>query len=316
MTDFINLQDSLVQACLPTLLKDKTTKKNIVFATDSYAALGDEFHAECEINLPLLVSLDLQPRILKSREEQAQRTKSKAEVFTPAWLCCKMNNHCDDEWFGVTDVFNHMEGETWEPTIQSIEFPEGKDWKQYVDSRRLEITCGEAPYVVSRYDTATGEPINIKKRVGILDRKIRVVNENTFDKESWLKWALRAFQSVYGYECQGDSLLIARINMLLTFIEYYKDRFGEDPADKDLLSYCKAIANVIAWNFWQMDGLTGCMPYFEVEPVGEPQQLSLFDTEPQQLTYFNDASFKTIPCLVYDWRAREPIFFNNLKKGT
>lgn len=30
----------------------------------------------------------------------------KAEVFTPAWLCNLMNNHCDEDWFGRSDVFN------------------------------------------------------------------------------------------------------------------------------------------------------------------------------------------------------------------
>ena len=48
-------------------------------------------------------------------------------------------------------------------------------------SKRLEITCGEAPYIASRYDTVSGEPIEIKRRIGILDRKLRVVTENAED---------------------------------------------------------------------------------------------------------------------------------------
>ena len=76
----------------------------------------------------------------------------------------------------------------------------------YVDSRRLEITCGEAPYLVSRYDTSTGMPIEIHKRIGILDRKIRVINENTVDEKEWMEWIIRAFQSVYGYEYHQMSL--------------------------------------------------------------------------------------------------------------
>ncbi len=51
-------------------------------------------------------------------------------------------------------------------------------WEDYIDSKRLEITYGEAPYLVSRYDASTGEMIDIHKRIGILDRKLRVVNEN------------------------------------------------------------------------------------------------------------------------------------------
>ena len=49
----------------------------------------------------------------------------------------------------------------------------------YVISKRIEITCGEAPYLVSRYDTVTGKKIDVVDRVGLLDRKLRVINENT-----------------------------------------------------------------------------------------------------------------------------------------
>ena len=90
---------------------------------------------------------------------------------------------------------------TWTVNEEKIIFDGQQTWKKYVDSRRLEITCGEAPYLVSRYDTTTGElivpPIN---RIGFLDRKLRVVNENTITEEEWLKWAERAIQSYYGYE--------------------------------------------------------------------------------------------------------------------
>lgn len=53
--------------------------------------------------------------------------------------------------------------------------------------------------------------------------------------------------------------MIARINLLLTFVDYYKDRWGEDP-DKILL---RLITNRIAWNVWQMDGLQGTVPLRE-----------------------------------------------------
>ena len=69
---------------------------------------------------------------------------------------------------------------TWTVSEGKIELPKNKKWQHYVDSRRLEITCGEAPYLVSRYDVSTGElivpPI---RRIGILDRKLRIVGENT-----------------------------------------------------------------------------------------------------------------------------------------
>lgn len=164
-----------------------------------------------------------------------------------------MNNYADEQWFGRTGVFNtENDDHTWTVNKEKITFPEKKDWKKYVDSRRLEITCGEAPYLVSRYDAATGELILPPlRRIGILDRKLRVVNENASDDEEWLKWTKRAFQSCYVYEYQGDSLLVARINFLLSFCDYYQERFGSEPDD----SLLKIYANIISWNLWQMDGL-------------------------------------------------------------
>ena len=261
VSQFADLKNPFVLSCLNSLLKDKTTHRNIVFATDSYCELGDSFSADQEITRNKIWRIDLRPRVMKPLDEQSQRTRQKAEVFTPSWLCCKMNNHCDEEWFGKPNVFTLLEGESWKAKSGKIWFPEGKTWKDYVDSRRLEITCGEAPYIVSRYDASTGAAIPIKKRIGLLDRKLRVVNENSADRSEWLKWTLRAFQSVYGYEWQGDSLLIARINLLMTFIEYHEARWGSIPADNAFLKTATDIVNVIVWNFWQMDGLTGTVPY-------------------------------------------------------
>lgn len=74
---------------------------------------------------------------------------------------------------------------------------------------RLEISCGEALYIVSIYATVTGKVIKIKDRIGLLDRKLRIIDENTVTKEKWLKWAEIAFKNVYGYDWQGDNVLIA-----------------------------------------------------------------------------------------------------------
>ena len=42
-----------------------------------------------------------------------------------------------------------------------------------------------SPYLVSRYDTTTGESIPIYKRIGLLDRKLRIINENTTTFNEW-----------------------------------------------------------------------------------------------------------------------------------
>lgn len=220
----INVEDDLIKPLLSLLLKDKTTGENIIWATDAHPV----FMSEKDI---LLHSEAIRPRVEKSLDEQAARTKKKAEVFTPTWVCNRMNDNIDKA-------------------------AKRKTWKEYVDSRILEITCGEAPFLVQRYDTVTGKTIPLKDRAGLLDRKLKVVNKKTDTYDEWVEWVIRAFESSYGYEYQGDNLLIARINLLLTFADYYKDCWGEKP-DKRLL---RRIANRIVWNVWQMDGLKNTVP--------------------------------------------------------
>lgn len=253
----IDLNTYPIQPVLRILLKDHSTGENIIWATDNYSHLGNTYHSAATMRLKDLVKLDksvIQPRVYKTLELQKQRTKVNAEVFTPSWICCLMNNHLDDIWFGRKDVFNKMKDKSWRATNRPIEFPASgsKTWQGYVDSRRIEITCGEAPYLVSRYDTTTGKVLDITHRIGILDRKLKVVNENAKDEAEWIKWALRAYQATYGYEYQGDSLLIARINLLMTFCDYMQARWDRNPTEDEL----KAVAFVISWNIWQMNGLT------------------------------------------------------------
>lgn len=152
MEKLIDIGSAPIASLLDLLLVDKSTKKNIIWATDTYEDLGYGFTDKEQIDGKLLLQHAniIKPRIQKSQEEQAARTRKKAEVFTPAWLCNLMNNYCDEEWFGRKDVFNIInEDHTWVIIDEPIEFPKRKTWKHYVDSRRLEITCGEAPYLVS-----------------------------------------------------------------------------------------------------------------------------------------------------------------------
>lgn len=223
-----------VSNVLDILLLDRTTKKNIIFATDSYAEKGELYTASCQIPRNILEAGSecfIQPRVLKALEEQQSRTRKKAEVFTPAWVCCMMNNYIDEVWFGKPGLFGSLDGQTWIPTESPVMLPKRKRWQTYVDSRRLEITCGEAPFLVSRYDMSSGEIIPIKCRIGILDRKLRIVGENVSSEKEWIKWSLRAFQSVYGFEYQGDNLLLTLSSDLplknkafLQMISVYRDR--------------------------------------------------------------------------------------------
>ena len=266
----IELNKSPVKALLPILLSDKTTNHNIIFATDAYKDSGFDEKAQITTESIELLKRRIQPRVSKSIEAQAARTRTKAEVFTPSWIVNKMNNHCDEEWFGKTGVFNTELEQSWKTNKRKVSFGKKKDgWKEYVLSKRIEITCGEAPYIVSRYDASTGEIIDIENRIGILDRKLRVINENTENDLDWLEWVKKAYQNVYGYEFQGDNLLIARVNLLLTFYEYYKKRFEKAPSKKIITE----IADIISWNIWQMDGITGTIPFTKPKK----NQMELFD---------------------------------------
>lgn len=305
MEELIKLDAYPIRGLVGRLLQDKTTRKNILFASDSYAGYGAGYRDDSQMTEGVLLgfdSCDIQPRVYKAAAEQTERTRKRAEVFTPAWIVNQMNNHCDAEWFGRADVFNHQEGQVWTVSTEPVTFPEGKDWKQYVDSRRLEITCGEAPYIVSRYDTSTGKLIPIERRIGILDRKLRIVNENAADEAEWFKWAFRAFQSVYGYEYQGDNLLIARMNLLYTLADYIEAKWHRQATQKELEKFL----NVICWNLWQMDGLNDTPPYGI--PSDEVVQMSLFDDGEET------ADDEIVYCKIYDWRKDISKLFKGLKK--
>lgn len=303
---------------LGILLQDKTTKTNIIWATDDYAHYGREFESSFQI-MPEQISLNfpclIQPRICKDPSEQSNRTKQKAEVFTPSWVCNIQNNLIDASWFGYENVFNITCDKDWKETNR-IFFPKDKHWQRYVDTQRLEISCGEAPYLVSRYDTVSGKTIEIGKRIGLLDRKLRVVNENVNKKQhdEWVRWAIRAVQSVFGYEFQGDNLLLARENVLFTFIDYYEDRFGKDPEIRLL----KQLANIISWNIFQMDGLTLQVPFPDSGIRNHNYQTDLFGIN----DFLNDLTAdqnhqkkaNNYYCRVFDWRSKQSIEFRSLLK--
>lgn len=244
---------------LRILLKDRTTNKNIIWATDTYQDRGKKYLPNSNITINAITGLNgqvIRPRIKKGKKERVIRSKNKAEVFTPSWVCNEQNNIIDDSWFGHANVFNIPKEKGWEVNHQKITFPEGKSWKDYVKSIRLEISCGEAPYLTSRYDSVTGKIISPYDRIGLLDRKIRIINENTLTEEEWKEYVEIAYKSIYGYEWQGDSLLIARENLLYTYADYYYERFNKKPS----LDEVKKIAKIISWNIFQMDGMKFVIP--------------------------------------------------------
>ena len=127
MGTLIRLDDQTVWPVLPILLQDKTMKRNIIWATSSYASLGEYYTDSGQMTVLALRNMggdNIQPRILKAQEEQLKRTRSHGEVYTPAWICCQMNNYLDAEWFGRENVFNVQEGQTFLPVSQFLRCPE------------------------------------------------------------------------------------------------------------------------------------------------------------------------------------------------
>ena len=253
---------------LAQLLRDHTTGRNILWATHDYESLGEGYLYADEIHPERITGEQgsiIKPRVLKSKGQQTDRSKDMAEVFTPSWVVKKM--------------------------VDYVEIGIG--------TRCLELTCGEAPFLVSRYDATTGDLIAISERVGVLDRKLRLVNNLSLSDEEWLAQVRQAFQSIYGYEWQGDSLLLARENLLYTFVDYYEARFDRTP-DVQLL---QDFAEIISWNLWQMDGLSYRIPQEKKDP--KQSQTSLFDEAPAE---------EPAPlCLIMNWTNGKPFKVNEIK---
>lgn len=260
---------------LAALLEDRTTGKNIIWATDSYQEFGQGFNPEDEIDPLRLISNFSE--IHKTRlDRRGDRAKKHGEVFTPLWICAKMCDHAHE--------ILHTE-----------------DWQKYVKAKILEIACGEAPFLTSRRDQTPGGLVPLNRRVGLLDRKIRLITENVRDETDWLKWVFIAYQAAYGYEFQGDNLLLARVNLLKTFEENLWQRWGRIATAAEY----KKLTDIIVWNIWQMDGLTGTIPYGEILRA---VSLDLFGNNKK-------SAASTPPCLIKDWQSGKALQYLSLKKG-
>ena len=303
-------ENNINENILKILLKDRTTKKNIIWATNDYVEFGSPYASDRPILLGEITGKNsevIQPRITKNKQNQLSRTRARAEVFTPSWICNTQNNLIDEAWFGKKNVFNIENEKTWKSNKEKIEFPEKINWKEYVKLSRMEISCGEAPYLTSRYDTVTGKPIKIIDRIGLLDRKLRIVNENVDDKKDWIKWAKIAYKNIYGFEYQGDNLLIARENLFQTFIENYKYKFDEEPEEKEK----KCIALIISWNIWQMDGITMTVPYCDRESLNHQITFEEVLADKKNETPLG------VECVIKDWKkeGKNEVVFKSIIGG-
>ncbi|MBR3312862.1 MAG: hypothetical protein IKG18_01850 [Atopobiaceae bacterium] len=294
---------------LRTLLVDHATLGNLRWATDDYASLGEGFGREDEMTVERITgdyAEVIRPRVSKTAEEQKRRTRNRAEVFTPAWVCNAQNNLVDSAWFGRDPYFNAECKGGWITSALPIVFDDGRTWQEYVAKDVLEIACGEAPYITTRYDVSTGKEIPVPDRVGLLDRKLRVVSENVSDEGEWLEWAATAVKSCYAYDFQGDNVLLARENVLAAVEDAHEWRFGEKPP----MAYSRRLAEVISWNVWQMDGLTGFTPY--AVRAAAQAQLDLGDALGPRKT----ENYELVPSVIYDWDENRPVDFFSLMGRT
>ena len=137
MEQLIDFHAPEVQAVLDTLLKDRSTGKNIIWATDPpeelqtvmYEPVTDRSQITTQ-QLGLTHYEVVLPRMMKQTDTQQQRTRKKGEVFSPAWVCNKMNNALDADWFGA------LGGQRRTPGSSRWSCPKaGRRWKCRCSSR-------------------------------------------------------------------------------------------------------------------------------------------------------------------------------------
>ncbi len=273
---------------LAILLKDRTTStptkvRNIIWANDNhYANNNTAYNAAAQIKIEQISGdndSQIKPRAHKTAMQQKNRTKSQAEVFTPTWIVKKQNDTIDQNFAD-------------------------DDMETYINRKWLEISCGEAPYMATRYDMETGETIEISARVGFVDRKMRRINSEVSDKAEWQRLTELAYKSSYGFEWSGDSLLLARENLFYTYCDYYIERWHETPFYGLLLE----IAKIISYNIFQMDGLTYTIPLSENKKLIENPQLGLFDDNSNE-----PAQWEVIPgkrVKVMNWEINKMEYFD------
>ena len=126
-----------------------------------------------------------------------------------------------------------------------------------------------------------------------------MVGENTDTELAWITWAAQAVEATYGYEFQGDSLLIARLNVLMTVRDFMEDRFGQTLTEKQF----GRLIQTVVWNLWQMDGLTDRIPFAAEE---EPDMGGLLFGMMQEQ--------ENTDCRIYDWRTGLDVPFYKLKE--
>lgn len=315
-------ENSIDGDSLAILLCDRSTGRNILWCTEDYSHMGRGYSAYDTIEVESITGANngvIKPRTKKDKTSQELRSREKAEVFTPSWVCNAQNNLVDDAWFGVRRKrFNTEKQDSWTTNYYPVSFAKacGKTWQDYVGAIRMEISCGEAPYLTTRYDAVTGKYITVRCRVGLLDRKLRIVSENISDSEEWIEWALIAVRSVYGYDWQGDNVLLARENVLYSVMESYRNMYNGMMATEKIRQF----AEIISWNIWQMDGIKFVVPGSCRQIENKKCQLDFFGVAPHMADCPGCKNGDPLAhtgeyCKIMDWETKQPVRFIDLMRG-
>ena len=303
----MNIRDDITRldraGLLDGLLADRTTGGRLLWGTDALSDRGEGFQREDELRPSRLTGVwegSVETRARRDFEGQSGPLPVHADPFTPTAVVRDMVDRLDADWVGRREGYYKIDIDSGK-----IYFPKRRNWRQYADSRRIEIACGEAPFLAGRYDAVSGETVPLDRRTAILDRKLRGVSENAAHEQEWMEWARRAFLSVYGYEYRGDRLLIARVNLLASYGEYFRERWGKPPDPEAE----REIAEIITWNLWQMDGLTERIPGL-LEPEAF-HQISLDEYLDGDIRRRDPRP----PCRIRNWKNGRTLEYRALRLG-
>lgn len=269
------IQELAKEGLLTPLLFDHTHQSNIVFVTDNYENAGCQPSSEITSDNVFVLNI----RALKNKDVKDARTKNQAEVYTPVKIVREMLDALEEE---SKDDFETGEA--------------------FIDATILEITCGEGAFIATRYEPDTGIIIPVPERTGAFDRKMQMAYKSSNSYESFEALALRALKATYAYELQGDSLLIARVNMLMDFIEHCGEYYSQRPEPCVLMQ----AAEIITLNLFQMDGLTGRTP--KVSSDKAVNELDMFEIQEIPDDYREDKEV-----IIKDWAEDKFITFNSIK---
>ena len=244
------------ESVLETLLTDKSTRRPLVWPS------GPEH-----------------PAAWMSRDDLLRPDKNAEDPQAEQAEFLEWNrklNSLDAAWFGHEPAFNTESASGWQTLSEPVAFDDPFHWKKYVIRPVFLFQAGRGQALVFRPFALGAQPMPYEKRMGILDRRLRIISENTREESEWLRWAESALQSLYGTDSSPLSIFQARLSAIMAVREAYAQRFGAQlPVREE-----KYMVTTLCWNLFQMDPVTGCS--FPVEEKPAPVQLSLFETPAAQ----------------------------------